>query len=401
MKDLLRLLLPQWVINCFYHLPKALIANIFYGFPTGKMTVIGITGTDGKTTTTNMVYEILKAAGKRVSMVSTVNAVIGGKTYDTGFHVTSPDPFMVQKFAKSAEDNDDDYLVLEVTSHALDQFRFWGINFKVGVITNVTHEHLDYHKTFQRYLSTKFKLINSARYAVINQALKKLLERRKKNFHKLFTFGLKEGDFNQREVNLKLRIPGEYNTENALAALACAFVLGIDRKVAREALENFKGVEGRMEEVPNKKGIKIMIDFAHTPNALASVLKTIKPKKGKLWAVFGSAGKRDIQKRSLMGSVAAQLADKLVVTAEDPRGEFEKISHQITDGAEKFGKVLQKNLFVIEDRRKAIEFAIGRAEKGDVVGIFGKGHEKSINLDGKVEKPWSDRRTVEEALHGQ
>src|SRR3989344_8322928 len=146
MKSLIRAFLPQWVINYFWHLPKAILANVLYGFPTRNLKVIGVTGTDGKTTTVNMIYQILKSANKKVSMVSTINAFVAGKSYDTGFHVTSPDPFLVQKFSKSAKDYGDEYLVLEVTSHALDQFRFWGIKFEVGVITNITHEHLDYHK---------------------------------------------------------------------------------------------------------------------------------------------------------------------------------------------------------------------------------------------------------------
>src|SRR3989338_10897488 len=137
MKQLLRSIVPQWIINNFYHLPLAFLANVFYGSPTGGMAVIGVTGTDGKTTTTNMIYQILKIAGKKVSMVSTINAFVGGKTYDTGFHVTSPNPFMVQKFAKMAVINKDQYLVLEVTSHAIDQFRFLGIKFNIGVITNI------------------------------------------------------------------------------------------------------------------------------------------------------------------------------------------------------------------------------------------------------------------------
>src|SRR3989339_321914 len=143
MKSLIKKIMPQKIINDYYHLPVAVLANIIYGFPARGLKVIGVTGTDGKTTTVNMIFEILKAAGKKVSMVSTINAVIGGKTYETGFHVTSPDSFLIQKFAKMAKDNGDEYLILEVTSHALDQYRFWGIKFDAGVLTNVTHEHLD------------------------------------------------------------------------------------------------------------------------------------------------------------------------------------------------------------------------------------------------------------------
>src|SRR3989344_1033323 len=227
MMNLLRSLLPQSFINNFYHYPKAFLASLFYGFPTRKLTVIGVTGTDGKTTTTNMIYQILRGAGKKVSMVSSINAIMGGKEYDTGFHVSSPDPLTVQKFAKEAVSNKDQYLVLEVTSHALDQYRFWGINFEVGVITNITHDHLDYHKTSGNYHKTKLKLIKDVKFAIINQNLKQLIMR------KTLTFGLSKGDFSQKDLKLKLKVPGDYNLENALAALAVAFCLDIDRKIAQ------------------------------------------------------------------------------------------------------------------------------------------------------------------------
>lgn len=396
MKDLIKNILSQEFINNFYHLPKAVLANTVYGFPARGMKVIGVTGTDGKTTTVNMIYQILKAAGKKVSMISTINAVIAGKVYDTGFHVTSPDPYMVQKLIKQAKNGGDEYLVLEVTSHALDQYRFWGIEFNVGVITNITHEHLDYHKTFQNYLNSKLKLIKNAEFAIINQNLESKLTR------KAITFGLVKGDFNQKDVELKLKIPGDYNKENALAALAAAFVLKIDKRVVRNALENFQKISGRMEEIENQRGIKIFIDFAHTPNALEQALKTLREQtQGRLIAVFGSAGKRDVEKRGLMGQTAGKLADILVITAEDPRGELEIINKQILAGAKKAGKYLDKNIFVIEDRKKAIKFAIDEiAKRGDVVGIFGKGHEASMNLDGKKEIPWSDKTMVEKVLDG-
>lgn len=385
MKKLIKGILTQEIINDFYHLPKAVLANMVYGFPTRKLKVIGITGTDGKTTTTNMVYQILKAAGKKVSMVSTINA--------PGLHVTSPDPFAIQKFAKAALKNNDEYLVLEVTSHALDQYRFWGINYDIGVITNVTHEHLDYHKTFENYLQTKLKLIKKSSAVVAPENLK--------ISGKKITFGLSKGDFNQKDVKLKLKIPGDYNIENALAALAVAYILGIEKGVAQKTLENFKGLTGRMEEIKNNKGIKIVVDFAHTPNALEQALKALRvDTRSKLIAVFGSAGKRDIEKRSLMGQVAKKFADLIVVTAEDPRGDLDKINEQISEGAIKAGAKKDINFFVILDRAKAIEFALNNAKSGDTVGIFGKGHEQSMNLDGKSEIPWSDTETVRQIING-
>src|SRR3989338_750548 len=159
-------------IKNVYHLFIAVFANMYFGFPSEKLTVIGVSGTDGKTTTVNMIYHILKSAWKRVSMVSTINAVVGGKLYDTGFHVSSPDPFTVQKFARVAVDFGDEFLVLEVTSHALDQYRFWGVNFDVGVITNITHDHLDYHQTFENYYKKKLKLVKYAKWGVVNENLK-------------------------------------------------------------------------------------------------------------------------------------------------------------------------------------------------------------------------------------
>ena len=402
MKEFFRPFFPQWVINCFYHLPQAVLANIFYGSPTRGLRVIGVTGTDGKTTTVNMIYQILKDAGRKVSMVSTVNAYVGGKSYDTGFHVTSPDPFMVQQFARQAFDNGDEYLVLEVTSHALDQYRFWGIKFDIGVITNITHEHLDYHKSFENYSKTKLKLIEVVRFAIVNRKIKGDWGDKGNGGNKIITFGLNNGDFNQKEIKLKLKIPGDYNIENALAAFACAFALNIDKKIAQKALENFPGLSGRMEEIKNSRGIKIIIDFAHTPNGLEQALKTLRSylRSRKLVSLIGCEGYRDVGKRAMMGEIAQKLSDIVIVTAVDPRGQMEIINRQITEGAKKAGAKNGANFFIINDRQKAINFAINKlAKRGDTVGVFGKGHEKSMNLDGKKEIPWSDREAVEKALN--
>lgn len=379
MKEIIRQLLPQWIINYFWHLPRAALANVVYGFPAGGLKVIGVTGTDGKTTTTHMIYEILKAAGKKVSMISTINS--------PGLHVTSPDPFVVQKLIKEAVSNKNEFMVLEVTSHAIDQFRFWGIKFEAGVITNITREHLDYHKTFKKYVETKFKLLKNSKHGVINHNLSQISERPSN----VLLFG------QSIKPTLKLKIPGEYNIENASSAIAVTSALGIDKDLAKKVLQNFQNVSGRMEEIKNKKGIKIFVDFAHTPNGLEQALKALrKLTKGKLIAVFGSAGQRDVGKRPLMGKIAGELADYTVITAEDPRGELETINKQILQGIKK-----GVDFFVIADREKAIDFAVNKlAKKGDIVGIFGKGHEKSMNLDGKIEIPWSDKETVLKILHG-
>lgn len=395
-------LIPQKYINQYYHLPKAVIANAKYQMPSRKLTVIGVTGTDGKTTTTNMIYQILSDAGKKVSMVSTINAVIGKKKLETGFHVTSPDPMMVQQLIKQASDQGSEYLVLETTSHGLDQHRFLGIKFKVGIITNITHEHLDYHKSFENYLLTKAKLIKDVKIAVLNKDDKSFDKLSGLTSGKIVSFGLKKtAEFNPNDFPLKLKILGEYNLYNALAAAAVASELGIDKKSIQKSLENFSGLEGRMQEIKNRKGVKVIVDFAHTPNGLEVALKALRSQtKGKVIVVFGCASERDLEKRPMMGKIAAKLADVTILTDEDPRFEDPmKIINEIAEPMYKLGSKDSATLFKEPNRKKAIRLGLKIAKRGDVIGIFGKGHEKSMNYNG-VEKPWSDVKAVQQALHG-
>lgn len=377
------------------------MANLRYGFPSRKLKVIGVTGTDGKTTTTNMIYQILKAAGKKVSMVSTINAIIGDQVYDTGFHVTSPSPMDVQKFLGQAVNMESKYMVLEATSHALDQHRFWGIHFEVGVITNITHEHLDYHKSFENYFKAKAKLIKNVKTAILNRSEKHFERLSGQTRGKVLSFGLsKSAEFNPIKFPLKLSLPGEFNLLNALAASAVGVTLKIETKIIKQTLALFKSLAGRMQEIENNIGIKIVIDFAHTPNGLESALKALRRKtKGKLISVFGCAGLRDEQKRPLMGEISGKLSDVTIVTAEDPRGLIDQINKQIAQGLERAGATFGKTYFIELDRQKAIELAINKlADRGDTVGIFGKGHETSMNLNGKKEIPWSDLEAVKIAL---
>lgn len=390
-----RKFIPHSVVNYGKHLPEAVLANIKYGFPGRRLRVIGVTGTDGKTTTVNMIYKVLKDAGFKASMISTINAVIAGKSYDTGFHVTSPNPKDVQRFLKEAVEVGDEFMVLEVTSHALEQFRVWGVPFEIGVITNITHEHLDYHKTFENYARAKLKLIKGAKWGVINWEIRGIEGDWRDNGKRIITFGLNQGDFNQKMLKLKLKIPGSYNVENALAAWAVGKLLNIDEAVIKESLENFEGLVGRMEEIKNNKGIRVVVDFAHTPNALGNALQTLKREtSGRLIAVFGCAGARDIEKRPMMGEISCKLADITVLTDEDPRFEDrDKIIEEIVAGMDQAKIEEGKNLFRESDRLKAIKLAISLAKKGDIIGIFGKGHEKSMNYQGK-ELLWSDQNAV-------
>lgn len=397
-----------------YHALCAFCASLFYGFPGKKLKVIGITGTDGKTTTTHLVYHILKTCGKRVSMISSVYAQIAGKQFDTGFHVTSPDPWMLQKFLKEAVLAKEEYLVLEVTSHGLDQSRILGVNFQIGVLTNITHEHLDYHKTYKEYLKTKEKLLKNAKISIVNKDNSSFGHLNTTDYVKCITYGIKEkADFTPAIFPFNTSLPGEYNRYNCLAAVAATRLLGIEDNCIRKALKSFAGVKGRFEKIPTKFGFEVIIDFAHTPNSVDAVLGTLRPiVKGKIIHVFGAAALRDVSKRPVMGENSAKYSDILVLTEEDYRTEdVNKIIDEIakgavSQGAQVFGanevnKALKSKspvIFKISNRQEAISFAISHlAKRGDTVILTGKAHEKSL-ARGNVEYPWSEHEAVKKAL---
>lgn len=382
-----------------YHLLQAVIANILFGFPSKKLKVIAITGTDGKTTTSTLIYHILKSAGKKVALISTVAAYIGDEALDTGFHVTTPSPFALQKLLSRVAKSDMEYVVLEVTSHGIDQNRVWGIHPTIAAITNVTHEHLDYHKTFENYLHTKAMLLLRSESAIINadakdshEVLKSMLEESKTSFKSVNAHSLPP----KIRQSVRERFGHQqYNFENSAIATEIASSLDIPEKDIAQAIEKFPGVPGRMEEVTRKGGIRVIVDFAHTPNALEKALETLRG-RGRLIVVFGCAGLRDITKRPIMGEIASRLADLVVLTAEDPRSEdvwsiIAQIKSGVKDGHDK--------IVSIADREEAITFALTHlAKSGDTVLISGKGHEKSMNIKG-TEYPWSDQETVQKVLH--
>lgn len=407
-----------------YHLSQSLLTNMYYGFPARKLSVIGVTGTSGKTTTTLMIYELLKAAGYKVSVLSTLKAIIGGEEYDTGFHVTTPDPHVLPKYMQQAVENGDTHFVLEVSSHALDQNRCAFVSFKIGVLTSLAHEHLDYHKTIENYATAKFKLLHSAEEAVVptdlfrSQYFSNAVSLRKvvqygKIAHKVKTFGLTEGDETQKKWKLHLGMPGDVNTLNSLAAASVGSMLGIDRKKIKRALESFPGVPGRFEEIPNIRNLRIIIDFAHKPDALEAVLlfaQGMVKKGSKIIVMYGCASERDTQKRPMMGKISAKIADITVLTDEDSRYEDSmKIINEIAQGcilagakglprAESREPRADHIFYKIPDRRDAIDFIINKlAKKGDVILLCGKGHEQSMNYKG-VERPWSEHEAVRKAL---
>jgi UDP-N-acetylmuramoyl-L-alanyl-D-glutamate--2,6-diaminopimelate ligase len=379
-----------------YHLLLAIAANIWYGFPSHNITVIGVTGTDGKTTTATLIYDILKAAGYKTSVITTVHAVIAGKTYDTGLHVTNPGPFALQKYLRQAVNHGDTHIVLEVTSHGLAQHRVLGVRFAIGVLTNVTHEHLDWHKTFEHYLATKLSLLTRAKIAVINRDEAELYTRaipllRRKT---LVTYGIRrDAKITPQTYPFTTQLIGEFNQYNCLAALSVAHILGIPKKIAREAVATFAGIPGRMEIVKSEP-FTVIIDFAHTPNAIDRALKTARTiAKKRLIHVFGSAGLRDRTKRPLMGKASATYADVIILTEEDYRTEnVETIMDEIAAGIEPGPQIYR-----FPNRQNAIDFAIKLAEPKDLVIITGKGHERSL-ARGRREYPWSDHEAVKKAL---
>ena len=439
MKELLRKIFGQRIIN-YHHLFQAVLANFMYGFPSRRLHVIGVTGTDGKTTTVNLVASVLKEAGFKVSFLSTINAQIGDKKFETGLHTTTPSPFLLQELLRKMVSEGSEYAVLEVTSHALDQYRTWGIRFETAAITNVTHEHLDYHKTYEEYLTAKAKLFREAKNVSLNRGdmsdrflspspkpsrpgRGKEEGQREGNPEPFLplegggkvgvkTYGLnsdadiwvynihetlKETNFTaytpQGESQIRLNLPGRFNVANALASICVGLSYNISLDKIAAGLAKVHGITGRMEFFEEGQNFYAMVDFAHTPNALEKLLTFLRSKKtGQLIVVFGAAGERDASKRELMGEAADKYADIIVITREDNRSEdVMDISRQIAKGIKR--KKEGKEYYIIPDRRDALRFALRKAQKGDLVVITGKGHEMSLNIDG-VETDWNDREVM-------
>ncbi len=405
-------------VKNIYHLLRALTANTYYKYPAKHLKIIGVTGTDGKTTTTSLIYHILKSSGKKVSMISSVYAKIGVEEHDIGFHVTSPDPFSTQKYLNMSYKAGDEFFVLETTSHALDQNRVWGIRFDVGVITNITHEHLDYHKTYENYVKTKARLLKYSKKMLINlddqsyPLLRKYVESKlPSSVSNLYTYGMdsKASFHEDMEVRTGMKL-ADFNKYNFLAAYGACKLLGLNDEEIISALKTFVFPPGRIDVV-TKLPFTVIIDFAHTPNAIDAILKHVKDvycKPGsRLIHVFSSAALRDESKRPFMGEASAKYADLVVLTEEDYRTEDpRKINREIAEGLKKhnFKEVNAvelgnetKSYSVIVDRAEAIEKAISIAKPGDVVIATGKGHEKSL-CRGKIEYPWDEKKAVLSSL---
>lgn len=414
------------------------IAASFYDWPGRKLTVIGVTGTDGKTTTTNLLYQILLAARWKAGMISTVNAVIGDEVLDTGFHVTTPDAHDVQRYLARMVEAGLTHVVLETTSHGWAQYRVDACEFDIGIVTNITHEHMDEHGSYENYRAAKARLFSSLektsekpqgnpRLAVINRDdlksfgfLNDFIRVRKLNY------GLSE-DADVRAVDVKYtpsgihflaksrdfsvpvssKLVGAFNISNCLAALTAAvYGLKIKPEVAAQGIASLEGIPGRMERIDLGQDFTAIVDFAHTPNALKVSLEAAREmlkeqgirRSGRVIAIFGSAGLRDKAKRRMMSEVSAELADLTVLTAEDPRTEsLDGILEEMAEGARSKGGHEGETFWRVPDRGEAIRFALRLAREGDIVLSCGKGHEQSMCF-GAREHLWDDRIAMRAAL---
>jgi UDP-N-acetylmuramoyl-L-alanyl-D-glutamate--2,6-diaminopimelate ligase len=402
---------PQSIKNV-YHLGQAIAANVWYGFPSRGMNVIGITGTDGKTTTAQLITRILESSGRNVAMASTINFKIGKREWVNATKFTTLGVFGVQQFLCRAKEAHCDTVVLEVSSQALDQYRAWGIEFEVAVMTNITPEHVEYHGSMERYRAAKRKLFDQGRNAVVNLDMERPEEFLRGNFERALTYstqnqkadvlaqaiqlGASGSRFEVKGIACTLTLPGLFNIENALAAIAVGKLFGIGLPSAAKALASVQSVPGRMESVDNDRGLTILIDYAVTPHALeklyALIGETKKP-NAKVIAVLGACGGgRDKQKRPVMTGIVSQVADVVILTNEDPYDENpETILDDLEKGLE--NKTLGKTYFRILDRRKAFAKALELAKQSDNIVITGKGAEETMAV-GERRILWNDRRAI-------
>lgn len=415
------------------------LAAAFYGYPARNLGVVGVTGTKGKTTTTFLISEVLEAGGYRTGLIGTVDFKVGARRWDNATRQTTPETVEIQELMAEMVAEKVDYCVLESSSHGLALRKLLHSEYDVAVITNITHEHLDFHGTFEQYRHDKgilFEMLGSSlvkpffkfpKTAIVNADdpnagyfIERAQSAAEQAGHELrvITFGINNpadvraediaGDAKtleytasapQGKIRLKLTLPGGFNVYNTLAALTVALSQGVTLEQAKAGLEGIKGVPGRMEQIEEGQDFAVIVDYAHNPDSLEQVLKTLRPlTSGQLIAVFGSAGERDIAKRPIQGAVAARLADFAVFTNEDPRLEDENlIIDQIAEGAITEGWQEGVNFLKIADRRHAIEAVMARAKSGDTILLAGKGHESCVII-GTEKVPWNESEEARRAL---
>ena len=374
-----------------YHFLQAVAATTKYHHPAKNLHVIGVTGTNGKTTTSFMIWHMLRSAGYKAGIMTTVAYGVDKLKPELN-HMTTVDPFTLNKRINDLKNQGIEYLVLEVTSHALAEYRTLGISFDVAVFTNLTHEHLDYHKTIEKYRIAKGKLFKKAKFSVLN-ADDPSTKYYKTLTDKYITYGIKSGqkraeniklsisgvEYSVDDMKIKTSIPGEFNVYNSLAAVLAGEALGLSKEEITTGIFSLKSVEGRMNIIDEGQPFTVIVDYAHAPDALEKVFNSVKSHKGKTISVHGGAGRRDPSTRPIRGEILAKNSDIVIITEDDSRDEDpEKIAAGFIEGATKNGKVLGKDLFKELDREKAIALAFEKAKPGDLVLILGKGHEKTI-----------------------
>ena len=403
-----------------YHALRAEVAAYQYGFPGKRMRVIGVTGTNGKTSTCFLIWKMLNAAGYKTGLMTTVAWGVD-KLEKQIEHMTTVDTGTLNARMKKIAEAGGEFLVLEVTSHALAQHRIFGVPIEIAVMTNVTHEHLDYHKTFENYRDTKRKLFKMAKYGVVNED-DKSWSYFVKDAKEYITYGINSGILRAKKVKLgasgveflvedgdlgvetkpfkiATKIPGKFTVYNSLAAVAVGLKLGLTHEEISKGIWALDSVEGRMNRVEMGQDFEVIVDYAHTPDAFLKVYESVVPgKKKRIISLFGGAGRRDESTRAERGEIAAKNSDIVIITEDDSRDEAPTaIAEEFAEGAEKAGLVRGKNLLIELDRGKAIQMAIDLAKKDDIVLILGKGHEKTILRAGGA-VPFEDLRVTEKAL---
>lgn len=404
------------------HTIEAVLMNLVYGFPSRGMHVIGVTGTNGKTTTSFLIHTMLTKAGFKSALLTTVAYGVGDDIHKQVQHITTADAHTLQKRLRDFKKQGVEWVVLETSSHGLAQNRVWGIPYEIAVLTNLTRDHLDYHGTFANYGAAKIRLFQHA----AKHGMKLGIANADDNNAVAFTdktpnrvgYGINEGDIKAKDIkeymdhstytaqagddtyHIRMNIPGRFNVYNSLAAVSVGRALGLTKKDIEEGIAALHNVEGRMNSIEEGQAFKVIVDFASTPDGFENLFSTVRPLvKGKLIAVFGSAGRRDKAKRAVQGEIAAKYADILVITEEDDRDEDgQKILEAIASGAEKVGKKKDKDLFLVHNREEAIGFALTLASSADdMVVLLGKGHEATIErADG--EYPWNESEVARAAL---
>lgn len=419
-----------------YHVLRANLAAHQYGFPGKRMRVIGVTGTNGKTSTCFLIWKMLNAAGHKTGLMTTVAWGVDMLEKQIE-HMTTVDARTLNFRMKKIADAGAEFLVLEVTSHALAQHRTFGVPIEIAVMTNVTHEHLDYHKTFENYRDAKRRLFKMAKYGVVNEDDKSWAYFAK-DVKEYITYGINSGILRAKDVKLgaqgveysvdgeasvgdkhaaedkhvggdknasgdmlriKTKIPGEFTVYNSLAAVAVGLKLGLNKEQISQGILALDSVEGRMNRVDLGQNFEVIVDYAHTPDAFLKVYESVVPgKKGRIISLFGGAGRRDESTRGERGEIAAKYSDIVIITEDDSRDENPaEIAEEFVNGAEQAGFLRGKNLLVELNREKAIQMAVELAKKDDIVLILGKGHEKTIlRATGAV--PFEDLKVTEKAL---